>query len=269
MLGRGGDDALIGEGGNDVLRGEEGDDFLSGDAGRDMLFGGTGNDDILAGEGADMVYGDDGQDRLFGNEGDDILNGGLGDDTLHGDEGNDLFVASEGDGNDVYDGGIGTDTLDMSAILANITVDLGIGLMGRGAASGAGHDTLNGIENVVTGSGNDTILANAAVNVLDGGTGDNTFVFRSVADAKGDTILGFNAGDVIDLSGIDANAGAGGLQSFTLVGRDMAAGAGELAFSHMTENGHDMTMITGNTGTDAFELKVQGHHELTNDQFSF
>ncbi|MEY3308078.1 MAG: hypothetical protein RLZZ413_2116, partial [Pseudomonadota bacterium] len=24
----------------------------------------------------------------------------------------------------------------------------------------------------------------------------------------------------------------------------------------------------GNTGTDAFELKVQGHHELTNDQFS-
>jgi hypothetical protein len=53
------------------------------------------------------------------------------------------------------------------------------------------------------------------------------------------------------------------------VGRDMAAGAGELAFSHMTENGHDMTMITGNTGTDAFELKVQGHHELTNDQFSF
>jgi hypothetical protein len=27
--------------------------------------------------------------------------------------------------------------------------------------------------------------------------------------------------------------------------------------------------ITGDTGTDAFELKVQRHHELTNDQFSF
>ena len=269
LPGRGGDDALIGEGGNDVLRGDEGNDVLSGGAGRDMIFGGAGNDDIFAGQDADMVYGDDGQDRIFGNEGDDILNGGLGDDTLHGDEGDDLFFASEADGSDVYDGGAGTDTLDMSAILASITVDLGIGLMGRGAASGAGLDTIYGIENVATGSGHDTLFANAAVNVLDGGAGDNTFVFRSVADAKGDSILGFTAGDVIDLSGIDANAGAGGLQSFTLVGRDMAAGAGELAFSHLTENGHDMTVITGDTGTDAFELKVQGHHELTNDQFSF
>jgi Ca2+-binding RTX toxin-like protein len=119
---------------------------------------------------------------------------------------------------------------------------------------------------VVTGRGADTIMANAAVNVLDGGEGDNTFVFRSVADAKGDTILGFNAGDVIDLSGINANSPTG---AFTLVGRGMDAGAGELAFSHLTENGHDMTVITGNTGADSFELKVQGHHEMTNDQFTF
>jgi Ca2+-binding RTX toxin-like protein len=268
LLGHGGDDALMGEGGNDVLRGDDGDDYLDGGAGRDMIFGGVGNDDILAGQDADMVYGDAGQDRIFGEEGDDILNGGLGDDTLHGDAGDDRFVASELDGNDIYDGGLGTDTLDMSAILANITVDLGIGLMGRGSAIGAGSDTLFGIENVMTGSGHDTILANGAVNVLDGGAGDNSFVFRSVADAQGDTILGFTAGDMIDLSGIDANALTGGLQAFTLVGRDMATGAGELAFSHLTENGHDMTVITGNTGTDAFELKVQGHHELTNDQFS-
>ena len=82
---------------------------------------------------------------------------------------------------------------------------------------------------------------------------------------KDGLILGFNAGDVIDLSGINANSPTG---AFTLVGRGMEAGAGELAFSHLTENGHDMTVITGNTGTDAFELKVQGHHELTNDQFS-
>jgi hypothetical protein len=30
-----------------------------------------------------------------------------------------------------------------------------------------------------------------------------------------------------------------------------------------------MTVITGNTGADSFELKVQGHHEMTNDQFTF
>jgi hypothetical protein len=121
----------------------------------------------------------------------------------------------------------------------------------------------------VTGRGDDTIMANAAVNVLDGGEGDNTFVFRSVADAKGDTILGFNTGDVIDLSGIDANTLTGGLQTFTLVGSGMDAGAGELAFSYLTENGHDMTVITGNTGADSFELIMQGHLDLTHNQFTF
>jgi hypothetical protein len=68
--------------------------------------------------------------------------------------------------------------------------------------------------------------------------------------------LGFTAGDVIDLSGIDAKAMIGGLQSFTLVRCGMAAGAGELAFSPLTENGHDMTVITGNTGADSLKMKV-------------
>ncbi len=68
--------------------------------------------------------------------------------------------------------------------------------------------------------------------------------------------LGFTAGDVIDLSGIDANAMIGGLHTCALVGCGMAAGSGELAFLHLTENGHDMTVITLNTGADSLEMKV-------------
>lgn len=67
---------------------------------------------------------------------------------------------------------------------------------------------------------------------------------------------GFTAAYAIDLGRIDAKVLIGGLLSFTLVGRGMAAGSGELAFSHLTEDGRDMTVITRNTGADSFEMKV-------------
>ena len=125
-------------------------------------------------------------------------------------------MAEAGDGDDTYFGddmigGAGNDTLDMSAITANITADLGTGLMGRGSASSSqsGNDTLWGVENIVTGSGNDTITASASVNVIDGGAGQDVYRFHSAADANGDTIVSFQPGDKIDLSGIDARAGGG------------------------------------------------------------
>ena len=42
---------------------------------------------------------------------------------------------------------------------------------------------------------NDTITASNAVNVMDGGAGNDTFRFLSAADAQGDTILGFQPGE--------------------------------------------------------------------------
>ena len=133
-------------------------------------------------------------------------------------------MAEVGDGNDVYfgdegDGGAGIDTLDMSAATANVTVNLGSGplLNGTASSSQTGNDTIWGIENVNTGSGNDTITASNAVNVMNGGAGDDTFKFTSASAADGDTILTFEPGDRIDLTAIDANLGAAGDQSFTLV----------------------------------------------------
>ena len=208
-----------------MLRGDAGKNFLSGQGGRDMMFGLDGDDDMLGGGGADMLYGDGGSDRIFGDDGDDLIDAGAGDDHAQGGAGNDLFLASQGDGDDTYwgddmTGGAigGNDTLDMAAITANITVDLGTGFKGRGSAwsSQSGTDVLWGIENVVTGSGDDTITASKSVNVMDGGAGHDTFRFLSSADADGDTILGFQPGDKIDLSAIDADSGSSN-QAFTLV----------------------------------------------------
>jgi Ca2+-binding RTX toxin-like protein len=271
LLGTASGDVIIALGGDDILRGQADDDFLSGGAGRDMVFGGIGNDDILGGGDADMLYGDAGSDRIFGDEGDDLIDAGIGNDHVQGGAGNDTILAVAGDGDDSYWGNEGVDTLDISAITANITANLGTGAGGRGSAgsSQSGSDALWGIENIVTGSGNDVITASSAVNVIDGGAGNDTFRFLSATDANGDTILGFQPGDRIDLSGIDADSGSANHQ-FTLVTGTGFNAAGALRVTHQTVEGQDYTLVEGNTngGSDAeFTLKIKGNHTLTASDF--
>ncbi len=268
LMALGGDDSVIAGAGDDIVRGDAGDDLLSGEAGRDMLFGGAGNDDVLGGDDADMLYGDDGEDRLFGGTGDDLIDGGDGDDEADGGEGDDVFVSSQG--NDVYRGGAGSDTLDMARTSGDATVNLGTGFMMGGSASSTatGSDTLWGVENVVTGAGNDTITASSAVNVIDGGAGNDTYRFLSATDADGDTILGFQPGDRIDLSGIDANAGAAGNQAFTLVSG--FTGAGQLSIAHEVREDGEYTVVTGNTSggdTPEFRLSIKGTPTLSASDF--
>ena len=272
IIGLAGDDVLIGEGGDDAISAGEGADFINAGAGRDMVFAGAGDDQVFGGAGADMLYGEAGDDRLFGDAGNDLIDAGAGNDTVVAGAGDDLIVGAVGDGNDTYfgddsDGGTGNDTLDLSAITANLTVDLGNGLLGRGSAfsTQSGTDTLWNIENVATGSGSDTITANNAVNVIEGGAGDDTFRFLSAEAADGDTILDFEPGDRLDLSGIDANATAAGNQSFTLVsGPDFTASA-QLMVTYETRADGDYTVVKGNVdaGTDEdFRIELKGSHTL-------
>jgi Ca2+-binding RTX toxin-like protein len=269
----GGDDVAIGGSGDDAISAGDGNDFINGGAGRDVIFAGSGDDQVFGGQGADIIYGDAGADRIFGDEGDDLINAGAGDDTVFGGSGNDLFVAEIGDGNDVYYGDDGIDTLDMSAATVSVTVNLGTGPLEKGSATSTqtGNDVLWGIENVNTGSGDDTIIASNAVNVMDGGAGNDTFVFRSTTAANGDTILGFEPGDHIDLSGIDANTTTAGDQSFTLVTGAAFTAAGQLAVSFESGANGDFTIVRGNVdgNTNAdFEIKLEGHHNLTNSDFN-
>ncbi len=269
-----GDDVAIGDAGDDAISAAEGNDFVRGGDGRDVIFAGTGDDQVFAGNQADIVFGDAGADRIFGDGGNDLINAGAGNDTVFGGAGNDLIVAEVGDGDDAYfgddsEGGAGVDTLDMSAMTANVTVNLGAGPVANGSAFSAqsGTDTLWGIENVTTGSGNDTITANNAVNVMNGGTGADTFRFMSASGADGDTIIGFEPGDRLDLSSIDANLTNTGDQAFTLIPGAVLTGAGQLAVSFGTGDHGDFTLvqgeIDGNAGAD-FTIQIEGHHTLTN-----
>lgn len=268
-----GNDTVIGGEGADVIRGDDGNDFITSGGGNDLVFGGDGNDDILGGDGNDMLYGDAGSDRIFADAGNDMIQTGAGSDFVSGGAGDDIIVAAKDDGDDIYYGDTGNDTLDMSAITANLNVDIGSGFMGQGSASSSqsGQDTLWGIENVVTGSGNDTIVANASVNIIEGGAGNDTFRFTSEANADGDTITSFQAGDKIDLSGTDANNGVAGNQSFTLVSGSTLSGPAQLAVTHETRADGDYTVVSGSVdsdGTAEFRLNIKGNHNLTGSDFN-
>jgi Ca2+-binding RTX toxin-like protein len=268
---------ISGTSGSDDLIGTANGETITGLGGDDVIFGHGGDDDILGGGGRDMLFGDDGADRILGEDGDDYINGGAGNDTVFGGDGNDWIVAEQGDGNDTYHGddmvgGSGIDTLDMSAITANITADLGTGMMNRGSVSSAqtGTDTIWGVENFVGGSGNDTITASGAVNMIDGGGGNDVFRFLSADHADGDTIMEFQSGDKIDLSFMDANGCVSGNQGFAIIS-DGFSGRGQLMVTHETRDGEDFTIVEGNTtgGNDAdFRLSIKGSHELTASDFN-
>nr|WP_245290963.1 hypothetical protein [Methyloligella halotolerans] len=130
---------------------------------------------------------------------------------------------------------------------------------------GDGDDELHG------GADNDTLEGGAGVDTLYGEEGADRFVFRSASDADGDVIEDFETGDRIDLSFIDADAGTGGDQAFTLVTGSGFNAAGALRVTQETRDGVDYTVVEGNIdgGTDAeFKIDIKGHHDLNSNDFN-
>jgi Ca2+-binding RTX toxin-like protein len=256
LVGDATDNLLVGQGGDDVALGNGGSDMLSTAGGNDALFGGAGDDTMFGGAGDDMVYGEEGNDRIFAGDGIDMIKGGAGDDIAMGGAGDDIFITSPNDGNDTYYGDAGIDTLDMSSIIDRIEANLGTGFNNGGYAQTAtSHDVLWNVENIVTGAGNDTIIASGATNVIDTGAGHDTVVFRSASDANHDTILNFEAGDKIDVTGF--------MGSVNLVNGSTAA-AGQIAISFENINGENFTVLHGQDANhNSFEVDIKGHHQLT------
>ncbi len=215
------DNHLIGNSGNNRLLAGSGDDLLQGLGGDDVLRGGAGNDRLEGGAGNDTLLGESGNDVLLGGAGNDRLDGGRGDDLLIG-----------GGGDDVLIGGFGKDRLE----------------------GGAGNDRLIG------GEGDDVLIGGTGRDILTGGAGADVFVFRSIAEAGNtaatrDVITDFERGlDRIDLSGIDANLGQAGNQSFSFIGSAGFTGsAGQLRFANGVVSGD----VNGNGQAD-FQIAVNG-----------
>lgn len=290
---------IIGGGLNDTLNGLAGDDRLDGGLGNDTMNGGADNDtyvvnaigDIVnevlnagtdtvettlasytlganlenltyTGAGAFAGTGNTLGNTINGGGLNDTLNGLTGNDTLNGANGNDTFLAQNADGNDTFNGGAGTDTLNMSAVTGDTSVNFA-----TGAVTGAGTDTINAVENVIGGAGINTFTASNTANVLNtmtGGGGNDVFVFATNTAANGDVITDFQAGDRVDLSGIDANSTAGGNNAFTVLIQGNTAFGGQGVLRTYQAGGN--TVIEGNNDTDTaadFSITLSGNVALT------
>ena len=124
------------------------------------------------------------------------------------------------------------------------------------------------------GGGNDELLGGGGADRLVGGGGADTFVFGAISHSTPkafDTITDFKPrqGDVIDLSGIDADTGRDGNQSFDFIGRDDFSGkAGELRF----EKAGGRTIIKADVNGDGdadFVLHLASSMNVKEDFFVF
>lgn len=121
------------------------------------------------------VEGGPGDDRIITGPGDDVIHPGSGDDEVHaGDGGDSVDPGPVPDGPDLYDLGPNTGLhKDKVSYAARPTpVDLQGGVAG---APGEG-DVLEGVEEVIGGSGDDSLSGGSGVEDLAGGPGDDVLV---------------------------------------------------------------------------------------------
>lgn len=106
--------------------------------------------------------------------------------------------------------------------------------------------------------GNDIPIGGGGADVLTGGAGADTFKLGGSTDSPtgtSDRITDFLSGtDKIDLSGIDANSGAGGNQAFSFIGTAAFSNtAGELRYSY---NGTDTALEADWDGDGTADLFI-------------
>lgn len=141
-------------------------------------------------EGIAQINGSSGIDAITGGDANDTIDGAAGDDVLKGGAGNDMLRG--GAGNDDLDGGAGIDTYDAS----DIETDGTIAISATGSTqhvAGAENNTLANFENVIGGSGADTITGSTADNRLDGGSGNDIID----GDDGNDTLIGGAGYDIL------------------------------------------------------------------------
>ncbi|MBT5777896.1 MAG: hypothetical protein HOI02_00645 [Rhodospirillaceae bacterium] len=226
-------DTIYGGSGSDTLIGGDGDDILDGESSSDTLDGGLGNDTLYGGSSIDTLFGGEGDDNLDGGNSNDILDGGIGNDTLYGGTNNDILLDGDGDdildggsnddliyaglGNDILYGGDGFDTLTFANTSSDVEVNLSTNTVVFDGFGGT--DTVSEIEQVIGGTGNDTLTGSDNDEVLLGGDGND------ILDGSGgsDSLDGGAGNDEIDAGILKFIEGGLGDDTFNVSITDSAA----------------------------------------------
>lgn len=203
--------------------------------------------DFYLGAGDDTIV----QNTVIG-----IIDMGLGDDTV-------TFNGTLNELSGTIDGGQGSDTFIINFPAPNISIAIDMNVSGvltlsdLGAPSGD-TTTLEGIENITAGDGDDDLRGDGEANTFIGNGGADTLVGRS-----GDDILDGGAGDDILIGGNDADLILGGVNDDIIVGgRDndnLQGGDGNDTFYQWNHNGANAgfnDVINGGDGIDTLRMQV-------------
>lgn len=287
---------LDGGAGNDILDGKSGADTLIGGDGNDSYYVDNSGDVVsetnanLASGGNDTVFSglsaytlgsnlenlrilSSGDANGTGNALNNTIHAGSGNNIIDGGAGNDLLVYLKATGGILLNlglttaqntGGSGVDTIrNFERVSGSNFNDKLIGDAAANTLYGnAGDDRLNG------GDGNDVLIGGAGTDTLIGGAGADRFDFDSLSDmglgALRDVIKDFSlaAGDLIDLSTLDANLATSGInEAFSFIGNaafSSSNAAGQLRFSD--------GILYGSVNADSaaeFEIQLIGVSSLT------
>ncbi len=282
-----GNDDITDGGGLNNLYGGDGNDIIRAagvDAGESM-YGGNGTDTIVVtgngngtvfdlqagtivqgvstqvaqgfehatGSAADEEFnGNSSVNILTGNGGNDSFDGDGGSDTIYGGAGDDFMQLDSGDASDRFYGGADTDTVSFGGLGFNMEIITGATGTYAYSVGGSGVD-MQDIENVIGGSGNDSMLGDSGSNVLTGNFGNDTL------DGNGgnDTIYGGAGNDRIISHGAGEYYGdADNDLMFSGLGiEQMYGGTGTDTINHTAFNGtyvFDMDTGLTNYGGELF-----------------
>lgn len=249
------------------------------------------NDD----SGGPTIIGQPGQIAVSGTAGSDSILIGATNVLVTAGAGNDTIAMTPSPDFQVHllGGGAGVDTLDLSQLHSPATINLALG---TATGSEIGFSLLTSIENVISGTGGDSITASDAINTLTGGAGADSFNFATLNAARNgsafnpaarDVITDFTettsgaSHDIINLAAIDAiQSGANNAFTFNPtawngVGTEFTA-AGQLRYQYVTDqNGIEHTIIAGNVNAPGqgnglaadFEIDLVGRHTLSASDF--
>ena len=277
LVGSAVDNQIEGMDGGDNIDGREGNDTLLGGNGNDTLIGGLGNDSLDGGSSNDTadfsnntlaviarldtglatignetdalisienLIGGKGHDQLVGNPDNNIISGGVGNDILNG-----------GNGNDSLDGGEGLDAADYSDKITSVSVTLNGTNSAVVKVNNVAEDTIKNIENIIGGSGNDTLTGDNLGNTLKGGDGNDTLngaagIDTINGDAGNDVLMGGAGNDVINGgNNVDTASFADKTTRVVIV---LSAGAGTATIGTETDTLTGIENLTGGSGNDTF-----------------
>jgi Ca2+-binding RTX toxin-like protein len=160
-----GDDEIYGGNGSDIIFGDDGADGASASGGSDVIEGGADNDFIDGDAGDDRITGGSGEDVIYGGQGNDILNGGAGNDIVFGDDGINGFATDQKGTSGLFANQEDSEARKNQGLVFGDTVNSFVNNFGIKADAKSN-----------TSGGTDTIIAGNGSDIVDGQSGDDSYI---------------------------------------------------------------------------------------------